>query len=109
MAMAMVAASPSSTIAASFEIGRVFGWCEFEDLKIIAERQLAQINGSERYLAVDEVTKIPCLSRGLLDDEDGELERARYLVEAVGRGQVDGYACIEQDRAARHASPCGFG
>jgi hypothetical protein len=92
-----------------FEIKREFGWGKFEDLKIIAERELAQVNGSEYQLAVNDVTKVPCLSCGLLGDKDGEVERVRDLVKAIGCGQVDGYAGVKQDLAALHASPHGFG
>ncbi len=96
-------------ICCEFEIKREFGWGKFEDLKIIAERELAQVNGSEHQLAVDDVAKMPGLSCGLLGDEDGEVEGVRDPVEAIGCGQVDGYTGIKQDLAALHASPHGFG
>jgi len=92
-----------------FEIKREFGWGEFEDLKIIAECELAQVNGSEYQLTVNDVTKMPCLSCGLLRDKDGEVEGVRDPIEAIGSGQVDGYAGVKQDLAALHASPHGFG
>jgi hypothetical protein len=91
------------------EIKRKFGWGKLEDLKIIAEPELTQVNGSEYQLAVNNVTKVPCLSCGLLGDKDGEVERIRDPIEAIGCGQVDGYAGVKQDLAALHASPHGFG
>jgi hypothetical protein len=45
----------------------------------------------------------------LLGDEDGEVEGVRDPAEAIGCGQVDGYAGVKQDLAALHASPDGFG
>jgi len=91
------------------EIKREFGWGKFEDLEIIAECELAQVNGSEYQLAVNDVTKMSGLSCSLLGDEDGEVEGVHDPVEAIGCGQVDGYAGVKQDLAALHASPHGFG
>jgi hypothetical protein len=92
-----------------FEIKRELGWVKFEDLKIIAERGLAQVNGSEHQFAVNNVSKMTGLSRGMLGHKDGEVERVHDPVEAIGCGQVDGYAGVKQDLAALHASPGGFG
>lgn len=92
-----------------FEIKRELGWIKVEDLKIIAERGLAQVNESEHQFAVNNVSKMTGLSRSILGHKDGEVERVHDPVEAIGCGQVDGYAGVKQDLAALHASPGGFG